>query len=248
MDKFFEENSCGVLDETTDVRDFQYETLIRSKSINVEKRKLPKKFKLVRKLPPIRSQGAQGTCLAQVGACMKEYHERVDINYKGHMSPQYIFQNRANPEGKGMNYMDMLNVLMTKGCCYEDTYPYGQFAEITEEQHKEAANHKIAGYAKVETIDGLKEALIDNGVCFATFNVYNSGSKFWIQSNPKQEIRGRHAVSIVGYGRTGFIIRNSWGTRWGNKGYTLYPYKDWGKHCFIYTTIDDDSVKFFKSG
>jgi hypothetical protein len=31
--------------------------------------------------------------------------------------------------------------------------------------------------------------------------------------------RGGHAVAVVGYTRTGFIIRNSWGTSWGDKGY-----------------------------
>jgi hypothetical protein len=34
--------------------------------------------------------------------------------------------------------------------------------------------------------------------------------------------RGGHAVAIVGYTRTGFIVRNSWGTGWGDKGFG-YP-------------------------
>jgi hypothetical protein len=31
--------------------------------------------------------------------------------------------------------------------------------------------------------------------------------------------RGGHAVALVGYTTTGFIVRNSWGTGWGDKGY-----------------------------
>lgn len=31
--------------------------------------------------------------------------------------------------------------------------------------------------------------------------------------------RGGHAVAIVGYTRDRFIVRNSWGTRWGDKGF-----------------------------
>jgi Papain family cysteine protease len=31
--------------------------------------------------------------------------------------------------------------------------------------------------------------------------------------------RGGHAVSIVGYKSDRFIIRNSWGTGWGDKGF-----------------------------
>lgn len=30
---------------------------------------------------------------------------------------------------------------------------------------------------------------------------------------------GGHAVALVGYTPTGFIVRNSWGTTWGDKGY-----------------------------
>ena len=32
-------------------------------------------------------------------------------------------------------------------------------------------------------------------------------------------IDGGHAVSIVGYDEDGFLIKNSWGTRWGQEGY-----------------------------
>jgi hypothetical protein len=31
--------------------------------------------------------------------------------------------------------------------------------------------------------------------------------------------RGGHAVAIVGYNATRFIVRNSWGTGWGDGGY-----------------------------
>jgi len=32
-------------------------------------------------------------------------------------------------------------------------------------------------------------------------------------------VRGGHAVAIVGYDESGFIIRNSWGTTWGKDGF-----------------------------
>jgi len=30
---------------------------------------------------------------------------------------------------------------------------------------------------------------------------------------------GGHAIALVGYTTTGFIVRNSWGTDWGDGGY-----------------------------
>ena len=31
--------------------------------------------------------------------------------------------------------------------------------------------------------------------------------------------RGGHAFALVGYTPTSFIVRNSWGTSWGDKGF-----------------------------
>jgi len=39
-----------------------------------------------------------------------------------------------------------------------------------------------------------------------------------------QTARGGHAVALVGYTTTGFIVRNSWGRYWGDKG---YAYASW---------------------
>ncbi len=52
----------------------------------------------------------------------------------------------------------------------------------------------------------------------------------------KDRADGGHAVAIVGYTREGFIIQNSWGEKWGNKGFALLPYEDWMLHssdCWV---------------
>ena len=38
--------------------------------------------------------------------------------------------------------------------------------------------------------------------------------------------RGGHCVALVGYRKDSFIVRNSWGTGWGDKGfaYASLPY------------------------
>jgi len=43
---------------------------------------------------------------------------------------------------------------------------------------------------------------------------------------PNEKVKGGHAVMAVGYddGQKRFIIRNSWDTDWGMKGYFTMPY------------------------
>lgn len=36
-----------------------------------------------------------------------------------------------------------------------------------------------------------------------------------------------HAFAIIGYTCDGFIVQNSWGTRWGRGGFAVLPYQDW---------------------
>jgi Papain family cysteine protease len=40
-----------------------------------------------------------------------------------------------------------------------------------------------------------------------------------------------HAVAVVGYTGSGFIIQNSWGDRWGVGGFALLPYEDFMMHA-----------------
>ena len=38
---------------------------------------------------------------------------------------------------------------------------------------------------------------------------------------------GGHAFALVGYNERGFIVQNSWGSRWGAAGFAVMPYSDW---------------------
>ena len=48
-------------------------------------------------------------------------------------------------------------------------------------------------------------------------------------------------MTVVGYTNQmeHFVIRNSWGEDWGDKGHTFYKFKDWGSHWECWTTMDD---------
>ena len=51
-------------------------------------------------------------------------------------------------------------------------------------------------------------------------------------------------MTVVGYDdeEKHFVIRNSWGPRWGDSGYCYYKYDDWESHWECWTTVDIDTV------
>lgn len=40
-----------------------------------------------------------------------------------------------------------------------------------------------------------------------------------LENYDQESARGGHAVALVGYTSEYFIVRNSWGTAWGDNGY-----------------------------
>lgn len=213
---------------------------------------LPESFDLREKLMPVRDQGPQGTCAAQVASCMKEYQERMERGFNEYMSPQFIYNNRSYwnneiqdgediNEDYGMTCRDIMKILSKIGVCPERMYPYGliQYAkEIGGEIKKEAVKNCIKGYAQIFTIDDTKHSLLENGPCMIAFPIYTTNEDMWNPPFSDCPSLGGHAMTIVGYNKNGFIIRNTWGDKWGDNGHCIYPYDDWGAHWEIWTTVD----------
>lgn len=210
--------------------------------------KLPDTLDYRNDLQIIRNQGNQGTCYAQSAACIKEWQEFKDYGYKGQFSPQFFYNNRTNvyddndKNDNGMFSRDVMKLLTTMGICTEHTYPYGKIedrSDISNKVYEEAKSHLIKAYAKVTDLEKTKRSLCENGPCFITFPVYNYTSEFWKETDKTKKRIGGHAVVLVGYTSEGFIVRNSWGLKWGENGYGIYKYEDWGAHKEIWTIVDE---------
>ena len=239
--KDFTQYQLNVEPSPLDSRDFKAETIF-SKHVAV-----PATLDLRSDLQKVRDQGSQGTCVAQVGACMKEWQENKDVNFDQHMSPQFIYNNRST-SGSGMYPRDLMSILRNMGSAPESMFPYGHTGKPPVDVYTEAKNYVIQHYAQVDTIEGLKTALSKNGPCYGTFPVYNYGASMW-KASFDGPILGYHAMTFVGYNLKGFIIRNSWGDDWNDNGYTIFPYEDWGLQIECWTCIDKESgEEDFKDG
>jgi C1A family cysteine protease len=219
-----------------DTRDHVVEA-IRS----VPARALPRALDLRHMLPEVRDQGESSTCAAQTGACIKEYHERREVDFRNHFSPQFIYSRRANAPEPGMHGRDVMHILRTFGVPPEDLYPFGTSEDPTASVTLAAGNAVIKEYARVDTIAGLKLALAVDGPCYIAFPVYNQTRRMWA-ARPGDVRTGGHAMTVVGYTAGGFILRNSWGTKWGDGGHCEYPYADFGAHWDIWTAVDADGT------
>ena len=203
---------------------------------------LPDKLDLRSNLQGVRDQGSQGTCVAQSIACMKEWQEKTQVNLSEYMSPQFVYNNRSNYPSPGMYCSNAMKILNTLGCCTEYNYHYGTTEPIPKPAMDEALRYKVKSYAQITTLVGVQTALYKNGPCIVAFPAYNYGPQFWVKG-ANDKLIGGHCVTIVGYDKEKFIIRNSWGTKWNDGGYTYYPYSQFGSHWEIWTSIDDESPK-----
>lgn len=228
----------GALRSPPDPRDFVAEAFHPPSSRVV----LPPTLDLTKELVP-RSQGARGTCSAFVGATIKTWQERRDTGYSGPWSPEYIYTHRENRPAPGMWGRDVMKILVQHGCPTEVTLPYkdGDLdgpAAVAEHVHVEARQFRTKAYAQVKTLAGLKEALVRDGPCYMSLPVYNYGPRMWVPEREGQKAIGSHALTVVGYTAEGFLLLNSWGAGWGDRGTCVMPWADFGYQWELFTCMD----------
>lgn len=193
---------------------------------------LPTTLDLRKLFKGVRNQGQTTMCAAYGGCGIKESHIS---GLDGYLSPSFIYDLRADKSIAGMYLRDLLSILLNTGVPPENTM-------FVKHSASEAAGYKIKSYYTVGSIDELKSAIALIGGCIAAFPMYNKGTTFWKKSNDNETMTSGHAVAIAGWTTEGFIIRNSWGTSWGDGGYTVYPFSDWGAHWEIWAIEDLPSV------
>jgi C1A family cysteine protease len=229
--KDFSQYKLNTLKSPEDKRDWKVSAIYPVKVV------LPEILDYRSLMLPIRDQGTQGACAAMAGAAMKEWQEMMDVKMNEYMSPQFIYNSRADLTQEGMYMRDLMEILKQKGDCVESMFPYGSEGLPSIREYMNASLYKISNYASVDTIDDLKISLFLNGPGIITVPVYNFSERIWFQY-PDEKFLGGHAMCIVGYLKDGFIIRNSWGTGWGLDGYSIMSYEDFGLQWEIWTTID----------
>lgn len=179
-----------------------------------EKLKLPEQF--VYKLPKVLDQGYKPICVPCSISSYINWKLNINSEIEDHkVDLEKVFDKYGTREG--MTFKDALHYLKHEGMNTDE----GLF--------------KINQYAMVGSIPILKQAILINGPCIGGLPVKDSSSEDFWNGN---KLEGGHAIAIVGYDKEGFIIRNSWGTMYGDRGYSRIPYSDFNKFYEIWSLIN----------
>ena len=136
-------------------------------------------------------------------------------------------------QDNGINYYEIYDTFGNEaGMTFKDAFKYLRHNGVS----SDVGLLKIGAYAMVKSSYGLRLAILMNGPCFGALPVYNSTDEFWIKREG-DNLLAYHAIAIVGYDEGGFIIRNSWGTEYGDNGYGYIENKNINKFIELWTVI-----------
>jgi len=141
------------------------------------------------------------------------------------------------PVDAGGSLRDAMKVLRIRGACPASGWPddVARFAERPPDAaYREAARHRVAEYRRVpQSLIQLKGCLAAGAPFAFGFSVYESFEGEAVRSTGKvpvpsasERLVAGHAAVAVGYDddQQRFIVRNSWGIEWGDRGDCYLPY------------------------
>jgi C1A family cysteine protease len=228
----------GWIPDTPDQRDHLYAAAVR------DLRKLPAKVDLRPKCPKtVYDQGELGSCTGNAIACAIQFN-RLKQKRKPDFVPSrlFIYYNERAMEGSiasdsGAQIRDGIKSVARLGDCPETEWPYviARFAaKPSADCFRDAMKYKAVLYQRViQTLNQMKGCLASGFPFVFGFSVYESFesakvTKSGIVPMPasSEKMLGGHAVLAVGYddAQQRFIVRNSWGPKWGMRGYFSMPY------------------------
>lgn len=204
---------------------------------------LPRKVDLRPRYGLIYDQGPLGSCTANALSMAYDF-DRVQQKQEPTVpSRLFIYYNERVlinkvTEDSGAYIRDGIKSMAKHGVCEETLWPYlvSKFkTKPSKAAYDDAKLSTIKEYLRLDNriLNQLKECLVSGHGFVFGFSVYESFesesvAKTGIMPMPSklESSLGGHAVFCVGYDddKQCFIVRNSWGEKWGDKGHFYMPY------------------------
>lgn len=161
------------------------------------------------------SQGYTSWCVA-FSAMNMQYSDVLRRIGKGvRVSPGFLMAKAKeldnNPNAKGTYLKTMCQVLNKYGSCEYELYPFkntrdevlNDFKPITENMITSAAKYKVKNYARIASLEGIKQAIKNDGGCLlnlAVFDNYTRDDRGFIDTPDNNDrVLGYHCVFACGW-------------------------------------------------
>lgn len=161
---------------------------------------LPEDY-VLRDVHKVVDQGEKPICAAISLSHIIDWQTGIQDLKLASNTPENIYELREPKEIEGMVPRQALSALKKEGL----------------------GKYKIKSFARLDSAEAAKEAILTNGPVMACFNAY-SGDAFWF---PNGEVLGGHAVLLTGWEGVQFVMQNSWGYEWGSNGKAYFPEDCW---------------------
>jgi len=176
----------------------------------------------------IKDQGGCGSCVAFGAVAAVEGQFKIQANNPAwdiDLSEAHLFSCGGGNCVYGWWVSSALNYLQTYGTPDEACSPYqaGNLRCSNSCPNWQSRAFRISSWSWVAPDTGSIQAALQNGPLVAAFDVYTD---FFYYTNGVYRhtwgyLEGGHAVAIVGYDSIEqyWIVKNSWGSGWGESGY-----------------------------
>jgi C1A family cysteine protease len=201
---------------------------------------------------PIKNQGSCGSCWAFAETAALESQMMIATGgLPTNLSEQILVSCSGAGSCSGGYSSSASTFIQNVGLPVESCFPYTatnntcSSACVNWQSNTEMVNGWHGGSS---TVDGIRHALYAYGPVLATMYVYNDFYSYrsGVYSYTGGSYLGAHAVLVVGYNDVNqcFIVKNSWGTGWGESGYFQIAYTEvGGTSRFGYSVLVYDGYK-----
>lgn len=210
------------------------------KALGIE---MPAEFELPAQIP-VYDQGEIGSCTANSGCASFRFEWfQLKNNFNFDPSRLFVYYNTRLLEGTtnedaGAYVRDVFKSMKNFGVSDEKFWTYDESftKKPSDAAYTDGKTKIVVKYTFVEqNLEKIKQTLYSGACVIFGFDVYSSfESGNWdrttgimpIPTPKKEQFLGGHCVTIIGWSESKkcFLIQNSWGEGWGQKGKFWMPY------------------------